>query len=81
MEFQYEYKVGDEHPTSRRRHGSPYDRGSADSYYQRGINPHYYEGGTYTSERVDITDKNSVEYKEYMAGYNDNEKSYNFKQW
>ena len=24
-----------------KRHGGPYDRGSADSYYQRGEDPHY----------------------------------------
>jgi len=32
------------------RHGGPYDRGSADSYYQRGYNPHYYKGDTGSSE-------------------------------
>jgi len=26
-------------------HGSPYDRGRADSWYGRGINPHYIEKG------------------------------------
>lgn len=63
------------------RHGGPYDRGSADSYYQRGEDPHYYVGDTYSSERVEITDKDSEEYKAYMAGYNDNEKLRNFKDW
>lgn len=66
-----------------KRHGGPYDRGSADSYYQRGEDPHYYTvGATYNSEnRVDITDKNSVEYKEYMLGYNDNERIGSHKKW
>lgn len=64
-----------------KRHGGPYDRGSADSYYQRGEDPHYYIGATYSSERVEITDEDSEEYKAYMAGYNDNEKLRNFKDW
>jgi len=28
------------------RHGGPFDRGAADSYYDRGHNPHYYVAGT-----------------------------------
>ena len=27
-----------------RRHGGPYDRGSADSYYRRPPRPHYFVG-------------------------------------
>ena len=34
------------------RHGGPYDRGSADSYYRRGRSPHYYMGDTKASGRV-----------------------------
>ena len=34
------------------RHGGPYDRGGADYYYRRPFAPHYYTGGTGTSERV-----------------------------
>ena len=34
------------------RHGGPWDRGSADSYYRRGANPHYYTGGSYNSMEV-----------------------------
>ena len=64
-----------------KRHGGPYDRGSADSYYQRGENPHYFVGATYTSEKIIITDKNSREYKEYMIGYEENERIRNFKEW
>ena len=37
------------------RHGGAYDRGSADSYYSRGHNPHYYVAGTGTSLRVEKT--------------------------
>ena len=35
------------------RHGSPQDRGSADAYYGRHYDPHYYVGASITSERVE----------------------------
>jgi len=55
------------------RHGGPYDRGSADSYYQRGYNPHYYKGDTGSSERVELQDMTPQEIVEYSKGYADNE--------
>ena len=30
----------------RERHGGPFDRGGADSYYGRPINPHWWPNGT-----------------------------------
>jgi len=61
------------------RHGGPYDRGAADSYYGRRPRPHYYKAGTGMSERVeDIT---QLEADAYWAGYDDNEKDGNFKEW
>jgi len=56
-----------------RRNGSPYDRGSADSYYQRGYNPHYYVGDTYNSDRVELEDMTPQQIVEYSKGYSDNE--------
>ena len=50
-------------------HGSPYDRGSADSYYGRAPNPHYMEG------YVEITDLTESQIAEYMKGYMDQERS------
>ena len=64
-----------------KRHGSPYDRGAADSYYGRGKNPHYYLGATYSSPRVDALDMTVKELKEYHAGYENNEKEGSFKDW
>lgn len=61
------------------RHGGPYDRGSADSYYGRGINPHYYSGDTYNSKRIEKLTEEELD--AYMAGYNDNEEAGNFKDW
>jgi hypothetical protein len=55
------------------RHGGPFDRGSADSHYGRGMNPHYYLRDTYQSPRINITNKDSAEYEAYVAGYEFNE--------
>ena len=52
-----------------KRHGGPYDRGSADYYYGRGENPHYYKGGTGNSERVEAEDMTDDERAAYFAGY------------
>ena len=53
------------------RHGGPYDRGSADAYYHRAYEPHYYRGDTYSSERVELKDMTAAEITAYTAGYND----------
>lgn len=63
------------------RHGGPYDRGAADSYYRRGYEPHYYEGATYSTPRIDEDSMTPEEIAAYTAGYDDNEKSGNFKDW
>jgi len=63
------------------RHGGAYDRGGADAYYGRRFDPHYYEGDTYNSVRVAITDKTSEEYKSYAAGYQDTVDAGDFKDW
>lgn len=64
------------------RHGGALDRGDADSYYHRGEDPHYFVGETGSSEKVEITDKDSEEYKAYMIGYLYNERVLgSFKDW
>jgi hypothetical protein len=55
----------------RERHGSLYDRGSADSYYGRAPDPHYGGVGGDSGIRVKVMYAEAV--SEYMAGYNDNE--------
>lgn len=61
------------------RHGGPYDRGSADAYYRRPYEPHYYRKGTYSSERVeDLTEE---ELLAYAAGFNEQQDSGEFKGW
>ncbi len=63
------------------RHGGPYDRGSADSYYGRPYNPHFYAGATYSSPRIDLGAMTAEEITAYTAGYRDNEESGNHKNW
>ena len=63
------------------RHGGPFDRGSADSYYGRGTRPHYYVGGTGMSDRVEKDDMTDEEVKQYYAGYEYNEQQGDKKEW
>ena len=64
-----------EDPRSRydQRHGGPFDRGSADSWYSRPFNPHFYKGGTYEGPRVELADMTVEEILAYTAGYRYNE--------
>lgn len=64
-----------------RGHGSPYDRGAADSYYGRPYAPHYWPEGTYKGFPVYYADMTTAQVKEYYTGYNDNEDMGNFKDW
>lgn len=61
------------------RHGGPYDRGSADSYYRRQYEPHYFTGGTMATPKV--THLTSIELAAYKAGYDENEMEKNFKEY
>jgi hypothetical protein len=63
----------------RDRHGSLYDRGAADSYYNRSPDAHYGGVGGDSGPRVAVTDAKSV--AEYMAGYDFNERFGDKKDW
>ena len=63
------------------RHGGPFDRGSADSWYNRGIQPHYYTEATYDSVRIAKVDMSEKEIADYMAGYEYNELHGGKKEW
>lgn len=54
----------------RPRHGSPADRGSADAYYNRAANPHYFVGSTYQSQMIPMECMTVNEINAYMAAYN-----------
>jgi len=49
------------------RHGGAYDRGSADKYYGRDFNPHYFVGDSLVSEYVN--NLTAEEYDAYKRGY------------
>lgn len=51
-----------------RGHGSPYDRGGADSWYMRHPSPHKWIEG-----KGRVTDLTAEEIKEYYAGFEANE--------
>jgi hypothetical protein len=63
----------------RKLHGGLFDRGSADSYYSRPPEPHWYPEGSYHGEK--ITELNPAEIEEYMAGYDWNEQYGHKKSW
>jgi len=66
-------------PQFNRGHGSLWDRGSADSYYSRPRDPHWYPDGSYHGQRIDQL--NEYEIAEYMAGYDHNERFGDKKSW
>ena len=63
------------------RHGGPYDRGVADSYYGRDYNPHYFVGDTYKSPKIELAQMTAQEIVAYTAGYTDNEANGDKKEW
>lgn len=62
-------------------HGSPYDRGVADSYYGRARDPHYWPFGTYKGSRVEARNMTEEQIAAYHAGYDDNEDEGDKKEW
>ena len=52
------------------KHGGPLDRGSADRYYGRPFDPHYWPEGTYKGTRVEEADMTVDQIEEYTYGYN-----------
>lgn len=63
----------------REKHGSLFDRGSADSYYGRPQDPHYGGVGGDSGPRVPVTD--AMEVAEYREGYDYNERFGDKKSW
>lgn len=62
-------------------HGNPFDRGSADSYYGRGHDPHWWPEGTGHGTRVESQDMTLAELRAYFAGYDHNEQFGDRKDW
>lgn len=63
------------------RHGGPWDRGGADSYYSRPRAPHYYAGGTGKGEAIGQGGMTAEEIADYNAGYDANEADGDKKDW
>lgn len=64
-----------------KRHGGPYDRGKADSYYGRPFRPHFFTGATHRSLEVLEKQMSVEEIAAYKQGYEDNEAAGDFKDW
>lgn len=54
-------------------HGSPQDRGSADRYYHRPFEPHWWPQGTGKGTRIEMVDMDSEQIVEYTYGFNHEE--------
>ena len=63
------------------RHGGAYDCGSADAYYGRPREPHYYTGASYNSIRLDAVGMSAEEVAAYNQGYDDQVRSGDRKDW
>ena len=63
------------------RHGGPFDRGAADSYYNRPRRPHFFTDATYLSDEIEERFMTCDQIAEYMAGYDFNEQFGGKKQW
>ena len=64
-----------------RTHGSPFDRGAADSWYSRPQDPHWYPEGTGRGDRVESKDMSIAEMRAYFMGYEYNEQFGGKKSW
>lgn len=51
------------------KHGSPQDRGSADAYYGRPFDPHWWPEGTGRGKRVEKEDMTIQQVLQYTYGY------------
>jgi len=68
-----EYREAERAGKYNKDHGGPYDRGGADSYYGRPMEPHYYPLGTGIGEKIEGKSLTTEELEAYYAGYYINE--------
>lgn len=55
------------------KHGSPQDRGSADAYYHRKYDPHWWPEGTGKGVRIEQQDMTEDQIAQYRYGYDNEE--------
>ena len=63
------------------RHGGCFDRGAADSYYNRPRRPHFFTDATYQSMEIEERFMTQAQIEAYNAGYDYNEQFGDKKQW
>jgi hypothetical protein len=63
------------------RHGGPYDRGGADFWYNRPVDPHYFADHADGPGRTKVTDLKPTERAAYLDGYEDAESDGGQKDW
>ena len=63
------------------RHGGPFDRGSAESWYSRPRRPHFFTDATYQSDEIEERFMTKDQIAEYNAGYDWNEDLGGKKEW
>ena len=63
-----------------KEHGSPYDRGGADAYYQRPMKPHYYPNQD-VGFNEPVYSLTKEQEREYLTGYWEQEKTGDFKDY
>ena len=51
------------------KHGSPFDRGMADKYYERKYQPHFYPQGTYNGDPIVEKEMTPDEVMAYNKGW------------
>jgi hypothetical protein len=59
-------------------HGDPADRGGADAYYGRQIDPHYWPEGTYNGTRIERDKMTKTQIDDYLKAYEEQDF---FKDW
>ena len=53
----------------RQKHGSPSDRGSADAWYGRRPEPHWWPQGTYHGEKITEDQMTEEQIRDYWSAY------------
>jgi len=62
-------------------HGSPFDRGLADSWYSRSQDPHFWPEGTGHGIRIEADEMSLTQMAAYFRGYEYNEQFGGKKEW
>tara|TARA_R110000824_G_scaffold90865_1_gene221625 strand:- start:485 stop:694 length:210 start_codon:yes stop_codon:yes gene_type:complete len=63
------------------RHGGPYDRGTADFWYGRPFEPHFFKGATHSSDKVELSKMSAEQITQYTAGFREAEADGSQKDW